>query len=374
MTAYRQSALCLIMLGVGCLSGCFPTDGSSEPPETDAATVIPPAAVTKALTGLEVLEDPSQPRCHTNEPPFPTKMYLPDDYYADCPDAIDLLSKTPFDVDPELLQLAQADKPLPVRCRAISILTKRSDRAAVPILDRMSSAADDNERYVAWVVYRKAIEENRLPPPSDYSAILTLYKKESDKEVHEQLASFLGTARAKEAVPVLLETLQTDPGDVYVISALGQIGDAAAAPALIAAYAQESHNRHVLCLALGRLATPRAVDFLIAHLDQYGAVEAWRIRKAQALPALQQRLDKLTHESQRKDLDFAVTKIAVTKLSYQHPAEPLLALAEDRTNNDWLRHDALMLRDYAVPALHPRLLPYFVTIRTWRLNCSACRS
>ena len=103
------------------------------------------------------------------------------------------------------------------------------------------------------------------------------------------------------------------------------------------------------------------MDFLIAHLDQYGAVEALANTKSpKALPALQQRLDKLTHESQRKDLDFAVTKIAVTKLSYQHPAEPLLALAEDRTNNDWLRHDALIaLRDYAAPALHPRLLRLF---------------
>jgi hypothetical protein len=357
MSKFRWSALCLLLLSLGCFSENNSQDRASETAKSDTATV---AQVAEALAALEV---PSPSRIHTNEPFFPTKTYQPNDYYDDCPDAIDLLSKTPFNVDSDLLRLAQLDKPLPVRYRAVSILTHRKNQLVVPILERMCSADDAVERFVAWSAYRKAVEEKQLSPPSDYSAMLDLYVKEQDREVHEQIADFLGTARSKEAVPLLLETLRINPGDCDVIGALGMIGDPRAVPAVIAAYEKDRLNRHIPCYALGRLATPQAVEFLIEHLDQYGAVEALAMTKSpQALPALQQRLDKLTRTPQPKELDVAITKVAVTKLSFQNPAPHLLALAEDRSNSEWLRHEALMTlreKEYVDGALHPRLLRLF---------------
>ncbi|GEM_PF-5834823 len=358
MSKYRWSASCLLLLGLGCFSEDIPTDGVSGTSKSDAETVTRPEEADEALAALEV---DSPPRMHTNEPPFPTKAYQPNDYYCDCPDAIDLLSTTLFPVDLDLLRLAQLDKPLPVRYRAVSILTHRKNQAVVPILERMCSTDDAVERFVAWSAYREAVEKKQLPPPSEYSVILALYKKEQDREVHEQIAWFLGTARSKEAVPLLLETLRDDPGDCPVIEALGLIGDPQAVPPLIAAFEKVQHNGHVHCTAIGRLATPQAVEFLIDHLDQYGAVEALADTKSpRALSALQRHLDKLTRTTRPEELDFALTKVAVMKLSCQSPAPLLLALAEDRSNNEWLRHHAMItLREYDASALHPRLLRLF---------------
>ncbi len=358
MSKYRWSASGLLLLSLGCFPGTVPTGELPGTPKGDTGTITWPAEVTESLAALEVT---SLPRSHINEPPFPTKMYHTRDYYDDCPDAIDQLSKTPFNVDLDLLLLAQPDNPLPVRYRAVSILTHRKNQAVVPILERMCAVQDAVERFVAWSAYEDAITQKYLPPPFDYTAILALYKKESDREVHEQIAYFLGTARSKDAVAVLIETLRADPGDCAVVSALGRIGDPQAVPAVIAAFDEEKLNRHIHCAALGRLATTEGVDFLIAHLDEYGAVEALAATKSpKALSALQGLLDKLMQATQRDELEIALTKVAVTQLSEQNPTQQLLAFAEDSSNSEWLRHHALItLGQYETSALHPRLLQLF---------------
>ena len=194
------------------------------------------------------------------------------------------------------------------------------------------------------------------------TSLLALYKKERDDEVHQVIARFLGTARCRDAVSVLLDTLRKNPSDYHVVWALGMIGDPQAVPVLIAMFEKSDSYRSCYCEALGKLATPQAVDFLIAHMDEGHAVEALAQTKSpKALPALQKHLDKLVKAARPDDLDIALTKIAITELNYQDPAPHLLAFGEDRANSEWLRIHALWaMEKYETAPLHPRLLRMFL--------------
>ena len=152
MSPYRWSALGLLLLALGCIPKKNQTSREDTTPNPEPTAVSLPTEVVEALTALEV---PSPPRGHINEGPVPDMGFQQRDYYEDCPDAIDLLSKTPLPVDSELLRLAQSDKPLPARYRTATVLAHRKNQAVVPILHRMCSADDVLERYVAWRLRRR---------------------------------------------------------------------------------------------------------------------------------------------------------------------------------------------------------------------------
>jgi hypothetical protein len=102
-------------------------------------------------------------------------------------------------------------------------------------------------------------------------------------------------------------------------------------------------------LALGRIATPEAVNFLIANLDTYGAVQGLGESKSpKALPALRRHLEKLKKgDGADKDLDLAETRIAILRLEQKDPRAALLAVAEDRKERPRVRNEALRaLRAY----------------------------
>jgi len=348
----------ILLVGVGCIPDAPPAPDST-------ATVSPPPVPTfspEVAGALRALEAPSPDRVHINEPGFPTKMYLPDDFYNDCPDAIDLLTRTREEVDTALLEIAKTDARVPTRCRAARILAGRRNVAVVPILERMCLGKAAAERYVALHLYEDAVREKRLPAPKDVSQILKLYVTETDREVKEAIESFFGSARATAAIGPLLATLKANHQATEAIWALGEICDARAVPGIIEAFA-DSGNKHYNLIALGKLATPEAVEFIIRHLDESCAPEAlFATGSPKALPALQKHLEKMRATGPDDRINIAQTRIAIVRLSHKDPAEPLLALAENIKEDEHVRHNAMTaLENYNAARLHPRLLKLFKT-------------
>jgi HEAT repeat protein len=285
-------------------------------------------------------------------------------YHADCRDTIELLVRTKVAIDKELLRLAESTKPLHTRYRAVYILAQRGDNAVVAPLDRMCKSQDVNERYVAWETYQSALKHRKLRPPKDCASYLALYEKEPDREVRESMESFFGAAKVKAAVKPLLASMRRNPGwAMPAIWSLGMIGDKSVVPAIIADF-PESQNRHYHLEALGRLATPEAIDFLIDHLDEYGAVEAlYEMRSKKALPALQRHLKKLEQaKGPDADLFLAATRIAIVRLSHEDCREALLKIAEHRKENREARWDALRaLQEYDTQSYAQRILTVYKT-------------
>lgn len=293
-------------------------------------------------------------RNHPNQPFFPTLTYRDHDMYVDCRDALDLLVKTDEPVDERLLVMAETGRKLPERYRAAWVLIRRRNERVAPCLRQMSVAAEAEERYLAWRAYDEGVGDRQIAPPKDFRWAIEQYEKETDDEVREWISFFLGTCKAKQALPTLVARLEKRPDDIHAVHAIGMIGDTSAAPAVLkAAATPDSNNFGWYLSALGQLPTTDSIDFLIRHLNNSSAVRAlFDSGSPKALPALQEHLKKL--ESSRKEKDdghnLAVTKIAVLRLSSQDPREKLMSWAEDRKQGAWLRQlslDALDKYDYS---------------------------
>jgi hypothetical protein len=344
-------------------------DGSSETPKKPpikngrvfSDTVK--AAVDKAIGELDC---PAPHIFHANESFIPTKRDLPNDYYLNCADAIDLLIDTKSDVNEDLFNLARTTKSLRVRYRVAFILTQRSCDHANAILEEMCASDNPKERYLAWHERCRALSAKKLEPPRDFKSTLELHAVEKDKEVRDQIESFWGQAKAKEAVPVLIKQVQADPGYACpAIWALGEIGDPKAVPTLIKAFETDG-NRHYHLEALGKLATPEAVDFIIEHLDEYGAVEAlYESKSDKALPALEKHLEHLKEAGRKRDeMYIRATRIAIVRLRNKDPREQLLRIAEDEEEHADMRFGALRaLQDYDAAAVESRILKIYTGSR-----------
>jgi HEAT repeat protein len=318
----------------------------------------PPEVVAKAFAELDT---PEYRGWHLNEPPFPTKDYLADDYYRTCPDAIDLLIKTNAPVGDQLLRLAQSGQRLRLRYRAARILAARANPSVVPLLDRMCASSDDKERYLAWTTYADAIRERKLPAPQDVSQQLKLYAQEEDRETREFIEIFFGVAKTKAATTSLMKTLRANACAHHAVWSLGEIGDKQAVPAIIKAFG-EAPNKDIHLRALGKLATDEAVDFLIAHLDEYGAVEGLlSTRSAKALPALRTHLEKLKMKRKPDQSEIVETRLAIIRLSLKDPREALLTLAENIEEETSVRERALAaFEEYDTRPEHQRILRLYV--------------
>jgi HEAT repeat protein len=337
------------------------------PPEPPPPQTASDDAVAKALGKLD---GPLFRWLHANEPPFPTKTYLPYDNYEACSDAmadaIHLLVKTKRPVEKELLDLARSSDGLGTRYRAVRILAERGEATVVPVLDKMCASDDPEERYLGWQTYAGALRAGQLKAPTDFRPHLALYAAEKDREVRETIECFFGAAKAKAAVKSLLETVKANPDAVDAISALGEIGDKGGVPAIIDAYKADDWNHHCHLHALGKLATPEAVDFLIEHLGEYGAVEAlFESKSDKALPALQKHLEKLKNSRPGdKESDLAATRVAVIRLSEKDPRETLMKIAEDKDENRQVRWDCFSaLHELDAKPFHARILKVYVSER-----------
>jgi PBS lyase HEAT-like repeat len=348
---FGLAALILALSG----AGLTPTGAADK----SKAPVASPEAAAKALKALERPPSDGKPDPRGNGPVggWSEKEALIHGSHATCRDAIDLLVRTEVAVDKDLLALAETTKLLHVRYRTVYILAQRRNSAVVPLLDKMCLSEDVNERYVSWKTYQRALQEQRLPPPKDVAQHLAMYEKEPDNEVRESMEWFFGAAKAKAAVKPLLASMQRHPGwATAAIWSLGMIGDKSAAPAIIADF-RESGNRHYHLEALGRLATPESVDFIIDHLSEDKAVDALtQSGSKKALPALQRRLEKL----QREKGDLAATRIAIIRLSHEDCRDALLKIAEDRQENHRARWYAFKaIQEYDTDSYTRRILDVY---------------
>jgi HEAT repeat protein len=343
-------------------AGCSVENVDQPGSYLEVAKAAVAARSQEVASALEAIRCPSQPRAHVNEPPCPTKMYLRGDYYDDCPDAIDLLTRTEQDVEDDLLLLARDDARVPARCRAVRILAARKSLRVIPLLAQKCQSKDVEERYLMLSEYTRAIEEKHLPPPTDFTPFLQLYSTEKDEEIRERLEWFFGTAKAKEAVQVLLDTERQGKSNVGAVWALGEIGDPRAVPIIIKKYAT-AVNEHYYMEALGKLATPEGVDFIISHLGGYCAPEALHATGSKkALPALEAHLQQALKKGNQGDnaLNIAATRIAIIRLRDKDPAASLVALVADVAEEKHARHDAVRaLEHYELKRFHPRLLALY---------------
>jgi HEAT repeat protein len=286
------------------------------------------------------------------------KSYLACDYKKPCQEAIDFLIQTKIPVTKDLLQLAAVENRLRARYRAAYILVARGDPQVIPLLDKMCASTNGDERWVGWHTYQKAIAGGKLKAPTDIAKHLALYAKENDLEIREKIAEFLGAAKAKIAIRSLVEAVAGD-GSCSAVWALGEIGDKRAVPTIIADF--ENLHRPYNLAALGKLATPEAVDYIILHLDTYGAVDGLcQTRSKKALPALTKHLAKLRLKKGDNDFELAATRVAIIRLSHKDPRQPLMKLAENPKENRHVHRDALeALRLYDSTPFQGRILQVY---------------
>jgi HEAT repeat protein len=357
---------------------------SPVPRRPDSVDRVPVAetAVLTSITqrSIDELKQPCPFRLHINES-YPSGdersrygwvSYRPHDLYDDCAEAMDRLVKTTEPVEGRLLELAR-DESLPARYRAVWVLTQRRNAATVPLLLRMATARSVEERYLGWHTYSEAIRARKLPVPQRFDLAIERYGKEEVHEVRWSIAVFLGASKAKAAVPVLSATLRANPADCHLATVLAEIGDPTAVPVIVKALKSERNGYDIYLQALGRLGTPEAVDCLIEHLDEYGAVEGlFESRSPRALPALRKHLRKLESSNRRDDIDLSTTRVCILRLSEPDPREALLRWGEDRKELHDVRVHALWaLCDYDASPLAARILRLYETDRdnSIRLFC-----
>jgi HEAT repeat protein len=337
---------------------------------------VRPTELTSAVEdALKQLELPCPPRGHLNEPirQGPCYGFLDSDMYEDCPDAMDLLANTREPIDDRLLELARNDKRLAARYRAAWVLAHRRNTAVVPILEKMAGSAAPEERYLGWTLYWRSLQAKDLPVPTDFDLAIRAYRNEKQVDLHLAVTCFLGTARARPAVPMLINAVRANPRCASEIQLLGTIGDPRAVPVIIqAAKELGGPPGFEVLYALGRLGTAEAAEFLIEHLERPEATQAlFETRSPKALPALQQHLEKLKANRSKDDSDLEDTRLAVLRLKYPDSRERLMQLAEDQRESRRLRKEALRaLREYDASPFAARVLAIYASNRDCELRMS----
>jgi HEAT repeat protein len=289
---------------------------------------------------------------------------LPHEYYEACPDAIDFLIETKAPVDDVLLTLAEKNrKRLRIRYRVAYILAARGYGRVEPLLYALCASKDEGERYLGWYAYWRGLAKGKLKAPKLVTKYLDLYAKETNTNVRDETAYFLGYARSKAAVKLLLTTLQRQPDNTPTIAALGKLGDARAVPALIEAYEKGRGDRGACLQALGRIGTPRAVGFVIKHLGEHEAVEGLLDSGSpKAVPALKRHLKNLQQSANRDSHEVAMTRIAIVRLNKKDPREALMKMAEDKREDRDLRWYSLRaLQNNDTAGLKRRILGIYVS-------------
>lgn len=253
---------------------------------------------------------------------------------------VDLLKGAPASLDPWLVDLGLSGPSPSARHLATHLLAIRGDPAALPLIEAGCANPDPEERHLAVRALQAGAAAGR---PMKVATLLPLLAYETDGRTMERLAMTLGELRSVEAVPALRKAIRLDPRFTYGIWALGRIGAAEATPDIIGALLHETLNPHFAFRALGELATPEAVDFLILHLDGSMAPEALAATKGdRTLPALRRHLEILRAAGgDEDDLNLSETVVAVIRLTHADPREALLAAAEDGRERPAVRHKAL---------------------------------
>lgn len=256
-----------------------------------------------------------------------------------------------------LLDLNNAEAREFIHARLFGDEKPAMNNAAYALLDYVD---EDPEKTWALDEMIEAIKDDRLVVKDGSS---TTPGSDEFSEAFDDFSICLGRTKYRKADPFLLRALDRQPGSSGPAEALTELGDTHAVPLIIRAYPNNSNASNLL-LNLGRLNTPQAVDFIIAHLDQWTAPKALAMtRSPKALPALQAYLERLKR-ADKHGRDYAhglaAVRIAIVTLSHDNPSDALLSMAEDAMEDAHARGDALMaMYDFDSSALQARIIALY---------------
>ncbi len=193
--------------------------------------------------------------------------------------------------------------------------------------------------------------------PEVAAEVRRLFGEAEDPEIRRYLALVLGYTRDEASVERLTQALEEEPDSqtrIYLLWALGAIGDADAIPALAERLASEDPGvRKVAAYALGQLGEPLAVARLEPLLDDEVADVRWNaalsvstLGSDRGVPVLERMLDRslteavsgITPEQQEETMVQALSALARVG-SDRHL--PLLASLADSDPSYRVRQAAL---------------------------------
>ncbi len=212
-----------------------------------------------------------------------------------------------------------------------------NDASAAPALVARLATEQDGRARAEIIAYLGAVHDTTAVP-----LLVARLDAETDDKARATIVEYLGNSGDARVVPALVALLARAPAelDSRVVIALGQIGGARAASAVLAA--EKRVGADVWYWALGRLGTAEAVGALAGHLDDARAVDALvASRRPEAIAALERHLASLA-DGRAHAADLARRdRIVLARLRHDDPIPELLAIVEDRSADLELRRDAL---------------------------------
>lgn len=258
-------------------------------------------------------------------------------------------------IDAELLRIARKGEPFHARCRAARTLLVRRHPEASSILDTLTKSSLPEERYVAWSLCREQAETTGTPPVSATAALARLDDEPAD-DVAERILFYLGEIRAREALPRLLAWAREGRHATEAVWALGDLRAPEAIPTIVAARADGGYK----LVALGKIGTKEAVDYILARISDYPAMDALvDSGDPRGLAAVEAELARLRAlPADKRDLfDERQAEIGRLRLLPPDPVAQLLTVAEDVKADLELRRSAVVAvrQNYPSPSYETRL-------------------
>jgi hypothetical protein len=275
---------------------------------------------------------------------------------AECHMELLYISALPNAVEGRLVDLTGASRGDVVRCRALVALMMRNSDRGLRIAAQQIRSRETIQRLMAWISLEWysgdiAQAEKWLPAKTTVG----LYSAEPDKDVRKAMVAWFGRRKIREAVDVLCHTARDGHrhGEDAVV-ALGQIGDPRSVDTIIHAPCPPPYR----FLALTRIGSRAAVDFLIENLDlpfaPFALAETDDPRGIAPLRARLARLEEKEKEMERtrgtqppkEERDELASQIvdvrvALLKMESKDPNEVLMKLAEDRKQVQFARDAAI---------------------------------
>lgn len=158
------------------------------------------------------------------------------------------------------------DKRPKVRQNAINILEERREDAIAVFSEKLKNSTENDRLDMVFALHRLRL------PEGDALVRSVLY--DNDEDIRIAAARLVGLARDQNAFTDLLKLVQNDPSirvRRQAATALGQIGDPEAVPALIRASAgvDDRFLQHAIRYSLIKLAQPGPLLAALAHEDPF---------------------------------------------------------------------------------------------------------
>jgi hypothetical protein len=249
---------------------------------------------------------------------------------------------------------------------ARAFFEKQLRSTAQPIVDSVSDALVEIARrphppdWIWKALYDRMLDGRELTAiPSNWRSTTELTIGYLADE-HSDIALALGQLGRKDAVPALIQVVETTKHIERAVRALGDLGDPQAIPILLKVVQRHESNVSIFSgmlapgpfaaavVALGELRATDATPILLRHLIHPDVIEALeRIGDRRAIPALQEIVSRKPATPRRtlpigeaRKLQFSA-RLALVTLEQKDPTPAYIALLEDRSADKFQRRDAL---------------------------------